>query len=197
MNQETARIDTQAHRIVDQREAHKCQQQRQHQQYDINATQIGVHIIHQILLIGHICHLRIPPQFTDNPSERVTVGIVRLQLQFERGHKGIGTKEFRRVGAHRLSLLLQGLLLAHVVDILREGPMVQITAQALGIVHADVITQHHGHRQVLLHPRGQIDGCQHREYDKPQQYQHHRCTDTQCDHLHTPVATRLIAIRTH
>ena len=165
MDKEPPRIDTQAHRIVDQRERDERQQCRQHQQDHVHPTQILVHIVHQVLLKGHIGHLRVLLQLIDDPLQRVVVGIVRLQLQFQRCHEGVRPQKFRWVGAHSLRLLCQSLLFTDVVDITGKGAMIQVTTKPLGLVHTHIVTQHHSHRQILLHPCRQVTRCQHREHN--------------------------------
>ena len=81
MDEETTGIDTQSDRVVDQGEGDERQQGRNNQQQDIDLGDVAVHPIHEIHLIGHISHLRIPLQLGRYPLQGVAVGIVRLHLQ--------------------------------------------------------------------------------------------------------------------
>ena len=194
MNQEPSGIDTQAHRVVDERERDECQQDGQTQQYHVHPAQVLVHIVHQVLLIGHIRHFRVFLQLVDYPHQRVAVGIVRLQLELERGHEGVSPQKLRGVGTHGLRLLLQSLFLTDIVDVAGIGTVVEVATEALGLVHAHIVAQHHSHRQVLLHPCRQVSRCLHGENNDTQQHQHHSRTDTQGDPLHTtPAASLLLA----
>ena len=178
VNEETARIDTQSYRVVDERERDERQQHSQHQQQDVQLCEVTVHAVHQVHLISHVCHLRILPEFLTDPHQRVGIGVVGVQLQLKRSRERVHAEELRRIGAHRLCLFLQGLFTTDVVDVLRERAMDQVLLELLGIAHADLVVKHDRHRQILLDPLRQVARCLHREHHQTQQHKHHRCTDT-------------------
>ena len=110
-----------AHRVVDERKADEAEQHGDDEQHGRHLTEVLVHLRHEVLRIVHVHHAPRLAELRHEAVERVVAGIVRLQLNLERGRNRTAAKKLCGVAPQGLSLNARGLLLRDVAHMLGIG----------------------------------------------------------------------------
>lgn len=195
---EAACVDAQAHGVVDERERDQREQHGQEQQAEAYLGQVAVDHLDESLLVVHLRHLWHLLQFLGYPRQRVVVGVGGAHGQFYGRLVGVlAVGELGGVDAHFLGRLGQGLLLAHILDLLDIRPLGQCLAHSLSLGRGHVMLKHHGHDKILLYRIGKVASREAKEHDDAKKNEHQRYADAQCDGLQARPLADLIPFISH
>lgn len=140
MDGETARIDTETHGVVDEREGDERQQDSEDKHRHPNLREVAVHGIDEVFLIRDIGYFGVFLQLLGDPHEGVVVGIVARERQFDGRREGVDAiGEGRRVGAHLLGGIFQCRLLTDEMDGLDVRPLGDAPHDGLCLVVGHVL----------------------------------------------------------
>ena len=178
--------DTQPHRIVDEAQRDDDEQQGNDEQEERGTVQVAVEALHQVLLVHDVGHVLHAAQLVANPLQAVVTGILWLDPYLHRYGEGVGSEEVRRVDAHALYLLLQGLFAADVIDAADVASALQLHLNLLCICLLHIVFEHDGDSQVLLDAVCHDTGREREQHNESHEYQQQADTYGTRKPLHNP-----------
>ena len=163
MDGETAGIDAQTHRIVNQRERDEGEQGCYNQQSDTDLCQRIVHLFYQVVLISNLGNTWECLQFLSNPLQGIIVRVICLRRNLYGRLERVDTGKLARVGTQIAGSFFQCLFLGDISQRIDIRSCIQAFTHLQSLRVSHILFEHHLYHEILLHIGREITSHEDRE----------------------------------